>query len=274
MKRISVPLSSIAALALVMGLAVAAAGATQGTVVYRVQGSSLMSGPTSSSTSTPASGSYTVTETVSPGSNASIDTLLLAVAGGAGNFSYSRSINSSTLVQPFLPAIANQSFTYGANGTSVAATIARNGTVPLTFQGKSYSLASYAYSLELSFTMPSLGGLNITGLGPMSGLLQGQISSALPSSNQTTKLTGSILAFPSGLVYSVAGSVPGLASFSITLLSTTLPLNAGAASAATQVASIGIGAGAIVSALALGMGVRHRRQKQENVERRPDHWVD
>ena len=282
MRRLSALLSSVAAVAAVVMLAVAAAGATQGTAVYRVQGSDLSAaaGTAGSSAST---GSFTVTETVSPGTNASFDTLLLAVAAHSGNFTYSRLVNASSEVQPFLPAITNQSFTYGENGTSVTASISSNGTVPLAFQGGTYTLTSYAYSLEITSAMPSFAGLNLTGMN-LTGLnlTSGEIGSlglasqtpTLMATNETTTLTGTVYAFQSGLVYSVKGEVKGVASFSITLLSTTLPLNTGGASAMMQAASLGVGAGAIGGALALGLGVRHRHQQKRTGEAKPDHWVD
>ncbi len=273
MRRVSALLSSIAAIAVIAVLAVAAAGTTQGTAVYRVQEPGLSTLVTTTGTSPSTSSiSYTVTERVSPGPNSSFNTLFLAVASNGGNFSYSRLVNSSVPLEPFLPAITNQNFTYGGNGTSVSASIARNGTVPVTFQGKSYSLTSYAFSLEITTSMPNLSGLNLTS----SLLTINGIPDTVPSlaSNTTTTVMGSIYAFPSGLVYSVKADVQGQPPFSVTLLSTTLPLSDPSPSTTMEVASIGVGAGAIVSALALGVGVRHRRQSKETAEVKPDHWVD
>jgi hypothetical protein len=270
MKRISAFLSGIAAIVMIALLAVAAAGSTQGTVVYRVQVSDL----TPSLTAGPpdmTSHSYTVTETVSPGSNASFDTLFLAFASNTSNLTYTRSINSSLPLQPFLPAITNQSFTYSSNGTSVNAQISRNGTVTTTFQGQSYSLTSYTFSAQLWTPRPDLSSMNLTSIGqtPVSPL-----QSTPAAANENVTFSGSILAFQSGLVYSAKAVVQGTASLSITLLSTNLPLNAASASTATQVASIGISAGAIVGALALGVGVRRKKHGASAAEAKPDHWVD
>lgn len=274
MKRVSSLLSSIVAIAVIAVLAVAAAGSTQGTAVYRIQEAGLSTLLTTTGTSSSTSTvSYTVTEKVSPGPNASFDTLFLALASNAGNFTYSRLVNSSLQVQPFLPAITNQSFLYNGNGSSISFSIARNGTVPVVFQGQSYSMASYAISVEITGPVPNLSGLNLTGTDLTIAGVQAKVS-ALPTSNVTTTMTGSVYAFPSGLVYSAKGDVQGQPPFSITLLSTTLPLNGPGPSAATQVASIGVGAGAIASALALALGVRHRKQVRKAAEAKPDHWVD
>jgi len=134
-------------------------------------------------------------------------------------------------------------------------------------------MASYAISVEITGPVPNLSGLNLTGTDLTIAGVQAKVS-ALPTSNVTTTMTGSVYAFPSGLVYSAKGDVQGQPPFSITLLSTTLPLNGPGPSAATQVASIGVGASAIASALALALGVRHRKQVRKAAEAKPDHWVD
>ncbi len=208
----------------------------------------------------------------------------MAVAHGSQTFSYTRSINSSLPVEPFLPAIANQTFSETANGSSVTASISRNGSVPVTFQGSSYTLSSYAYNVQLSLQVPSLSALNMSGLGAAGFDLPGMTSipslgastmiSSLPQTNDNITVTGSVNAFPSGLIYSISGEVSGVVSFSITLLSTNLPLNGPGPSTATQVASLGIGAGAVGGALALGLGVRHKRHAQKPTEQKPEHWVD
>jgi hypothetical protein len=266
MRRTSALLSTLAAVTVVLGLVISAAGATTGTAVYSIQFSD-----------NGVSHSYTVTETVSPGSNASSDTLFLAVASGSWNVTYSRSVNSSIELQPFLPEVSNQSFSYSANGTTFGASITRSGTVPVSFQGKSYSLTSYAYSLQANGSVPDLSGLNLTAAGAMGGAPQTQLPTGLAStamSAVTVKLVGSISAFPSGLVYSVKGTDQGTGSFSITLLSTTLPLSAVGASTTAQVASVGVGAGAAISALAIGLGVRHKQHGEKTTENKPEHWVD
>lgn len=258
MRRAGTLLSAAAAVVVALGLVVGvAAGATPGAVVYSLQFSA-----------NGVSNSYTITETVSTTSNASSDSLLLEIASSAWAINYSRVVNSSLELQPFLPAISNQSFAYSMNGTRLAATIVRSGTTPITFEGGAYSLSVYSYSIQISGSAPPLGALNLT-----AGGAPGTSYPPTPLSYDDT-LNGTISAFPSGLVYSVNGSVQGDGSFSITLLSTTLPLGGASSSATVQAASIGVGAGATVSALALGLGVRARKSKQKPVENKPEHWVD
>jgi hypothetical protein len=204
---------------------------------------------------------------------------------GTWNSSYSRSINSSAEVSPFLPSITNQTFNYASGSGNLSVSIFKNGSLPLQFQGTGYTLTSYSLSASTS------------------------------SNDSRTAVQGAVTAFPSGLVDSVRldvsypsvqipgiqGMWPGLnssstsplgglagwgafapsqgsqgtVSISITLLSTSLPLNGASSSAATQAASIGIGAGAAVSALAIGLGVRYRGKHRQAVpENKPEHWVD
>jgi hypothetical protein len=260
MRRISGVLSSTAAIAMIAMLAIGAAGATQGTSTYSVQFSAQG-----------VSNSYKVTETVTPTSNLASDTLYLAVASGSSNFTYSRSVNSSLALQPFLPSITNQSFTYAANGTSVTLQITQNGTVPITFNGGSYKLTSYKFSAEFSAQVPAMDNLSTFQLPAMYNL--STIGGATTGGAMVATISGAISAFPSGLVYSLRGSVNGTSTFAVTLLSTNLPLNADTVSAGTQVASAGIGAGAVITALALALGVRSKQNKKL-AQSKPEHWVD
>ncbi len=127
----------------------------------------------------------------------------------------------------------------------------------------------------------------------------------------TGTLSAAILAFPSGLIYSVKLSAPipnlqglgatgigmpglsgnesaistligqlptlaltGTVSLTFTLLSTSLPLAAATASPVEQVASIGVGASAVVSVLALALGVRYRHRRQADAQPKPEYSVD
>jgi hypothetical protein len=265
MNRTAVAFSSVALLMLLIGCLGTAGAATPGFAVYKVQLNS--QGVTSS---------LTVNETVTTTSSPSYDNLILSVVTASWNSSYSRSINSSSDVSPFVPSITNQTFTYGSTAGSLSATVVKNGTIPLQFQGASYSLTSYSLTAKAVYN------------------------------GSTSTDQGSLATFPSGLVYSAAlkvtypsfsgAGLQGLwgdlnssalaingsafsgavtASIGVTLLSTSLPLKASSASAAAQVVSIGIGAGAVVSALAIGLGVRYRGKNKASLpEEKPEHWVD
>ncbi|MDA4132197.1 MAG: hypothetical protein OK454_03610, partial [Thaumarchaeota archaeon] len=129
--------------------------------------------------------SLVVNETVAATSNSSYDNLILSLTTGTWNSSYSRSINSSSDVSPFLPSITNQSFSYASVSGNFTAGITKNGTLPLQFQGKSYTLTTYSLTAKAVYN------------------------------GSTTALQGEVATFPSGLVYSVSINVnypsfPGL----------------------------------------------------------------
>jgi hypothetical protein len=225
--------------ALVLFLGPAAAGASPpspGYAAYSVQG-----------TSNGVTHSFVVNESLSHGTSAS-SILSLVLTSSHGNLSYSRDINSSVDVLPYMPAITNQNLSYSFNSTTISATVSSGASVSAAFHGSSYSLSSYAFSVNVDSP-------------------RGAMTAA-----------GTVLAFPSDLVYSVNGTVNGGDSFSITLLSTSLPLTSSSHSfGSAQATSVGLGAGAAITALALGLGVRFRKSGSTHTESReakPDHWVD
>jgi hypothetical protein len=147
-----------------------------------------------------------------------------------------------------MPAITNQNLSYSLNSTSISATVSSGAPVSTAFQGSTYSLSSYSFAVKV----------------------------ASPRAAMTA--TGIVLAFPSDLVYSIKGTVNGSESFSVVLLSTSLPLTSSSSSfSSAQATSVGLGAGAAVTALALGLGVRFRKNgktQPEPGEAKPEHWVD
>jgi hypothetical protein len=213
---------------------------------------------TASSSSSPSSGyasygiqvtqhgttrSVSVNESVAPSSSPGKSILLLTVEAASSNLTYSRVVNSSSTLFPYLPAISGQNFTYSGKSYSVAARISQQGTSQVTFQGRAYSVTNYAFSADVV------------------------------SANGSTSITGSVSAFPSDLVYSVSAQTPN-ASVAATLTSTSLALSAGAAAPALQAASAGIGISLAVGAVALSLGVRMKRKQAATGSSNPDHWVD
>ncbi len=226
-------MSAFAAAVLVAGLVGAVSGATSGYAAYTVQFSTHG-----------VSKSFTVNESVTQTSKPSLDKLFLSVSSSSSNFTYSRFVNSSLLVQPFLPAVTNQTLSFGSNKTSISIKLTQNGTAPLTFRGSSYTLTSYSFSAQFS------------------------------ARSYTGSAKGALLTFPSGLIYSVREDFNGTTSLMIKLEATSLPLTVGAAAPAVQATSIGVGAGVAISAIALGLGVQMRRRKNRIVEKKPEYWVD
>lgn len=185
----------------------------------------------------------TANETITPGPRANQSIISLAISSASSNLTYSRFVNSSLALFPYLPAISNQNFTYSGKSYAVSARIARQGTAQVNFQGKAYTVADYAFS------------------------------AALTSNGSTRSISGSLETFPSDLVYSVSSQFNGTA-VTATLVSTSLPLTATSSSPAVQVASGGLAISAAVAAVALGLGVRWRRKQKTEVAAKPEHWVD
>jgi hypothetical protein len=268
MKKTEAVIPVLALLALLIGAVGTASAATPGFAAYSVQVSSMG-----------VSHEVIVNASVSTTSNVGYDKLVLGIVSGSTDLNYSRSINSSDNISPFLPSVTNQSFTYHSNGTSLTLNIMKNGSVPLQFQGGNYKLASYA------------------------------LSATVKANGTSRTISGTLLAFPSGLIYSVSFSVPlsgvlglqglgtqgiaipgygagsspfqslaglttGTATLSVTLLSTSLPLSGPSSSTTEQAASIGIGAGAAVSVLALALGVQYKKKHEPEERTKPEYAVD
>src|SRR2546428_13850270 len=207
-------LSTLAAVTLVAGLVGAVSAATPGFAAYTVQFSTHG-----------VSKSFTVNESVTQTTKPALDRLFLSVTSPSSNFTYSKFVNSSLMIQPFLPAVTNQTFSFGSNKTSVSIKLTQNGTAPLTFQGSAYTLTSYAFSAHFS------------------------------ARNRTGSAQGTLHTFPSGLVYSVREDFDGTSTLLITLTATSLPLTAGAGPPAGQGGPVWVGAGVAGSELALRAGV-------------------
>src|SRR5713101_9662724 len=215
MRKGQLLLSTLAAVMLAAGLVGAVSGATPGFAAYTVQFSTHG-----------VSRSFTVNESVTQTSKPALDKLFLSVTSPSANFTYSKFVNSSVMIQPFLPTVTNQTLSFGSNKTSVSIKLTQNGTAPLTFQGGTYTLTSYAFSIHFS------------------------------ARNRTGSAQGTLHTFPSGLIYSVREDLNGTSSLQMTLTATSLPLTVGTSAPAVQAGSIGVGAGVAVSAIALGLGVQ------------------
>jgi hypothetical protein len=187
--------------------------------------------------------SVSVNESVTPSSSPGNSILLLTVQAASSNFTYSRVVNSSSTLFPYLPAISNQNYTYSSSSYSVAAKISQEGVSQVTFQGNAYTVTNYAFS------------------------------ATIVSTNGSKTISGNVSAFPSDLVYTVSAQTNN-ASVTATLTSTSLALSADAGAPALQAASAGVGISLAVGAVALSLGVRMKRKQSPAVSSNPDHWVD
>jgi len=184
-----------------------------------------------------------VNESVTPSSSPGKSIVLLSVDGTLSNFTYSRAVNSSSTLFPYLPAISNENYTYTGKSYTAALKISQQGTSQVTFQGISYTLTNYAFSAVIT------------------------------STKGTQDISGTISAFPSDLVYSVSAQTTN-ANVAATLTSTSLPLSTGAAAPGIQAASAGIGISLAAGAVALSLGIRMKRKQGSAGPSTPDHWVD
>lgn len=183
-----------------------------------------------------------VTETVGAGTTAGDSVVTLAISGAMSNLTYSRVVNSSLELLPYLPAVSVTSYNYSGNGYAVQARVSQQADSQVSFQGKSYTMTNYAFSATVT------------------------------STNGTEVVSGTVSAFPSDLVYSVTAQGTG-SSVTATLTSTNLSLDGSSASPALQATTAGVGISLAVGAVALSLGVR-LRGRHGRVGPKPDHWVD
>lgn len=169
-----------------------------------------------------------VNETVAPSSSSGMSDLTLKIASTMSNFSYSKIVNSSHVIFPYFPTIANQSFSYQVHNYSISASIAQTGTASANFGGKTYSLTNYTFSVSGA----KMGG------SPMNA-------------------TGGASVFPSGLVYSAWVAANASETIHVQLVGTNLPLDATSGSQTTTVA---VATGAVSIVAGVGAFVFYKRK--------------
>ena len=211
----------------------------------------------------------TVNESVSPTSEAGFVDIVLSFSSATTNFSYSKVVNSSSLLMifPYLSGLTTQSFSYAVQGMSITANLVNNGQYPVTFDGVVYPATKYFVSF-----------------------------SALNSSSmKSISADGNIVSMPSGLIYSVQLSFNQSSSIDIMLVSTNLELNQPASSVNPLGASL-LGVGTIVAVAIAAPTIfkklkKHKSNDQTQTnevkknqeigmepknkdEKKPSYWVD
>lgn len=171
-----------------------------------------------------------VNETVSPSSATGISDVTLQIISGSGNLSYSKLMNSSQILLPYFPTISNQSFTYEFHNFSISATITQAGLGSVVYNGNTYTLSNYSFSLTVS-------------------------------GRSQMEAVGSASVFPSGLVYSASLVANGTDSLSVRLLGTDLSLNPQSNSSSQTNTSIAVAGGTASILVGIGAFVVHRRTK-------------
>jgi hypothetical protein len=182
-----------------------------------------------------------VNESVGPSDKTGYSELTLQLLGGGQNLTYSKLVNASEILFPYLPSVATQSFNY-SNGSrySVRMNVTASGTATVIFRGSTYTLDVLTVSVSASYGSRSI------------------------------RINGTIEAFPSALVYS-ASIGNSMAKLQVVLLGTDLPLTSPSTPSAAYVgASVGVGALALGGALLL----TRRGKKVSQQKEKPLHWVD
>jgi len=226
-----ITLLAFAVALLFTGSAAVAALPTTGSASYKITVSSPM-----------GTRSALVNETVKGTDKAGFSDLILQLTGTTQNLTYSRLVNSSDALLPFMPTIPSQSFDYSNHTFSVQANLTQASSQSVSFQGSSYAMSVYGISLAGSY------------------------------GNKSFTAVGTIEAFPSSLVYSVELGSGLLFQASIVLQATNLPLNppstatAAAAYAGAGLTAVGVTAAALV--------IRRRERHSKAQEQKPLHWVD
>jgi len=187
--------------------------------------------------------SVVLNETVGASSKAGYSDLVLQLFGGAQNLTYSKLVNASVNLFPYLPSLAGQSFSY-SNGTAygIHANITTASSATVMFDGSQYTMRVYVVSVTAFMGTKSM------------------------ETNATVE------AFPSTLVYSASAgnSTVGLQAL---LLATDLPLTA---SSPQMAPAVYVGTGLGIGAVAVGgaLMIRRRDKKAEKQGEKPLHWVD
>jgi hypothetical protein len=183
-----------------------------------------------------------VNESVGPSGKTAYSDLTLQLFGGEQNFTYSKLVNASENLFPYLSSVATQSFDYNGSRYSVHVNVTASGTTTVAFKGSDYTLDVLTVSVSASYESKSVG------------------------------INGTIEMFPSTLVYSasVGNSTDRL---QVVLQETDLPLIS--TSPKTTTAAY-VGAGVGIGALVLGgtFLLTRRGKKVGQQKEKPLHWVD
>lgn len=186
-----------------------------------------------------------VNESVAPSSASGFSDLTLQITSAMQNLTYSKIVNSTDVIMPYFPTIANQSLTYQFHNYSITATIDQAGTGSVTFDGQTYTVSNFTFNVMVS------------------GRTQ-------------TSIQGSASVFPSGLTYTAEIVANGTNTVNVQLQSTNLPLTSQSdpPKTTTSVAVVG-GVGSILAGLGAFVVYRRKSASQtENPESKPLYHVD
>jgi len=230
--RSSIPVIGLVLAVMLVASSAAAAQPVSGFASYRVT----LSSPTGER-------STLLNESYTPSDRVGYSDFVLQLTGTQQNFTYSRLVNASEDLLPFLPSVAPQSLEY-SNGTrdSLHVNLTSSGTAKVIFGGSQYVLNVLAVSVAASY------------------------------GNRSARANGTVETFPSALVYSASVS-GGSDRLNVTLQATDLPLTSpGSQMPAATYVGAGVGVG--VAALGGIFLIRRKERKRDQPKEKPLHWVD
>ena len=222
-------------------------GPIQGHVAYRVnlnnQGKTIAS--------------FILNESAQPTSQNGIVLVTATVSSASRNFTYSRALNTSSFpeVFPYLLGINNQSLSYHAYGVSLTIGVFNAGSTPIMFNGRAFQGTSYRVNGAVSY----------------------------PWLTAAVSANGTIIAMPSGLIYSLELGSTNSYSVQMLLEQTNLALDAPSnTSLPVGIAFVGLGLfGAAVFAVpSIFKKLKPKREatagkpEKPGNEEKPSYWVD
>jgi hypothetical protein len=189
---------------------------------------------------------FIVNETIQPTSQQGYSLLAVNISGSGNHLYFSKVVNSTFALLPYLPLNNNETFSYGNGNYSLSLSFYKSGTENVQFMGSSWTLTEYAISVSVD---------SIKGNG---------------------ELSGTIATFPSQLIYSFSGTFNGTQTLSATLISTSASL-ADPASPPNYTAVL-IATGLVAAAIAAGTFLYFRYRghgaKATTGAANPLYWVD
>ncbi len=211
----------------------------------------------------------TVNETAQPASQNGFTALTIALSSNVLNFTYSKDVNSSSLIEtfPYLSGLTSQSFSYQVSGFSISASITNTGSSNINFNGESYQATNYQVS----------------------------VTATNSTSGKSVSAKGSITSMPSGLIDSAQFLINGTTTINTQLLSTNLPLTDPASNVNTVGVSllvVGLFVAVAIAVPAVFTIVKHRKptnsastdetegkqqsgdEQESDDEKKPSYWVD
>lgn len=173
-------------------------------------------------------------ESVAPTSKAGLDLVSVALESAAFNISYSKVVNASAALLPVLPALSNQSLSFGSHGYAVNVSVEYTGSSTVHVLGGTYTLKNYTVGVEVQ---------------PQSG-------------SMSLGVSGTVSVFQTGLVYQARLAFNSSVYVEATLKGTNIALTTPSDPPAYQGLTVAGAAAAVVVALGAALGFGRLRSRK------------